>query len=346
MKKQLQVLLATVLLTSAAATSLARDILVLGGNAPGSLFYAQAQGLAAVITKHGNVKVDVFPQGATFWYPMLGTREVDFGVVSPIDAYLAYRGIAPYDRGTGGAGFAMRTIMLGLSNHLSFVVAKDAHVDTVDDLKGKNVVIDYGAFVAATLSAKAALAAAGMSEDDIRVVRVGGYPQGVRAVIEGRAVGAVGSLGSSIIRELDSARGARFLSIPTTPQAMARVKALAPGFKLVQMSPGPPGIDAETTMLEYKVTLISRADLESASVRTILATLHDHYRELGSIHPTLKRWTPDRFVSSAAVIPYHPAAIDYYREVGLWTAEMDDHQQMLLEQDQARLKPSVQRAPD
>jgi TRAP transporter TAXI family solute receptor len=323
------------------APASARDILVLGGNPPGSLFYAQAQGLAAVITKHSDVKVDVFPQGATFWYPMLGTREVDFGIVSPIDAYLAYRGMPPYEKSTDGAGFGMRTIMLGLSNNLSIIVAKDANIDTFEDLRGRHVVTNYGAFVAASMTAVAALAAAGMSEDDVRVVMVGGYPQGVRAVIEGRAVGAVGSLGSAVIRELDSARGAKYLSIPSTPEAVARVKTLAPGFDLVRMSPGPPGIEGETTMLEYTVTLISRVDLEPASVQTILRALHENYQELGTIHPTLRRWTPDRFVSRAAVIPYHPAAIDYYRDVGLWSTEMDARQQMLLMQEQARIAESV-----
>lgn len=332
MKKLFRLLLAAALLTGVGTPALAKEILVLGGNPPGSLFYTQAQAFASVITKYTGLKVDVLPQGATTWYPMLGTGEVDLGVVSPVDAYLAYKGIAPYDASTGGKGFEMRTIMLGSHNNLSIVAAKDAGIETMADLKGHNVVLDYGAFVASALTGYSAMAAAGVSPDDVTIVKVGSYPQGVQAVIEGRADAAVGSLGSGVIRELDSARGARFLSLPNTPEALKRVREVAQGFSLGEVAKGPPGLEQNTVMLQYPVTIIGRADLEPEAVKAVIKALYEHYEELGPVHPSLKRWTPDRFVSTEAVIPYHPAAIEYYREVGLWTAEMDAHQEALLKQ--------------
>ncbi|MDP2621852.1 MAG: TAXI family TRAP transporter solute-binding subunit [Hyphomicrobiales bacterium] len=332
MKELLRLLLTAAFLTGAGAPVLAQNILVLGGNPPGSLFYTQAQALAAVITKHTDLKVDVLPQGATTWYPMLGTGEVDLGVVSPVDAYLAYKGISPYDASTGGKGFEMRTVMLGSLNNLGIVAAKDAGIEQMADLKGHNVVVDYGAFVASSLSGYSALAAGEVSPDDVTIVKVGSYPQGVQAVIEGRADAAVGSLGSGVIRELDSARGAKFLSLPNTPEALKRVREVAQGFSLGEVAKGPPGLVENTVMLQYPVTIIGRADLEPEALKAAIKALYEHYEELGPVHPSLKSWTPDRFASTAAVIPYHPAAIEYYREVGLWTPEMDAHQEILLKQ--------------
>ncbi len=44
----------------------------------------------------------------------------------------------------------------------------------------------------------------------------------------------------------------------------------------------------------------------------------------------LKEWTPDRFVSKEALIPYHPGAIRFYKEKGVWTDEMAKLQEALL----------------
>ncbi|UCE33232.1 MAG: hypothetical protein JSV40_08315, partial [Deltaproteobacteria bacterium] len=59
------------------AESLPKKI-VFGANPPGSLYYVMAAGLSKVISAHTPMKVEVFPQGATVWYPMLESREVDF----------------------------------------------------------------------------------------------------------------------------------------------------------------------------------------------------------------------------------------------------------------------------
>ena len=66
--------------------------IVFGANTPGSLFYVMAAGLAKVISAHSPMKVEIFPQGGTVWYPMLEAGEVDFGINVPGDILTAYRG--------------------------------------------------------------------------------------------------------------------------------------------------------------------------------------------------------------------------------------------------------------
>jgi hypothetical protein len=305
------------------------ETVVMGGNPPGSLFYSMSNAIGATVTKHSDLKVDVLPQGGSVFYPMMATQEVDFGLVNPIDALAAMRGEPPYDKASGGKGFPLRTLMLGSPIRLSLVASKDSGVKSVPDLKGKRVVTNYGAFASAGLTAAAVLASHGMSEADVEVVTVSSYPEGVRAVMEGRAVAAVGSIGSGIIQELDASRGAYFLDAKVTPDAIERAQAFGKPWAPIRVKAGVPGIERDIDALSYAITIVVRADLDDAVVRKFIATTWDHHAELKEIFKPLVTWTPNRFASTQSVMPYHPAAVAFYKEKGAWPEAMEKHQAML-----------------
>lgn len=314
----------------ALATAATADILVLGGNPPGSVFYTQAQALAATVTKHTEHRVDVLPQPGTVFFPMFGSQEVDLGIASPVEAKLAYDAEAPFTGANRGNGYDMRTVMLGSINLLSLVTRSSDNIESIADLRGRRVVADYGAFAGATKTSLAALANAGLTEDDIRIVRVSSYPEGVRAVMEGRADAAVGSVGSGILQELDAATGARLLPIDPSPDAMARSQAVGPAFVPHQSEAGPVGINEPTYVLSYATTLYARPDMDEQNLRDVLNALWDHADDLPEITRTLSTWTPEGYAHVDAVIPFHDVAIEFYKEKGVWTDELEARQAELL----------------
>merc|ERR1711916_85626 len=139
------------------------------------------------------------------------------------------------------------------------------------------------------------LANAGLTDDDIEVVSVSSYPEGVTAVIEGRADAAVGSIGSGILQQLNAAEGARILSIDPSPEAMARSQEIGSAFVPIEVPAGIVGVDSDIYALSYATTLYGRSDLADDKVIAILETLWEHSEELKAIHPSLATWTPDRF---------------------------------------------------
>lgn len=312
-----------------AAKSLPKTI-VHGANPPGSLFYVLGAGIAKVVAAHTPMKVEVFPQGGTVWYPMLGTGEVHFGINVPGDILTAYKGEAIYKKPTGGKGFFLRTLMLGAPLQVGLVVPGDSDIKSPQDIKGKRMPVDYGTFYSTTLTTRALLANYGLTTKDVKGFPVTSYPAAVRSVIENRADITVGSVGSGIIGELKVARGARFLNLDTSPEAIARMKKVHPGYYPIPVKPGRPGVTKKITVMGKDINLVASGKLSDEVAYLITKALWENYKELAPIHPRLKLWTPDRFASTRSVIPYHPGAIKLYKEKGVWTKELEAHQKKLL----------------
>ena len=311
------------------AKSLPKRI-VLGGNPPGSLFYVMAAGISKVISAHTPMKVEVFPQGGTIWYPMLDSREVDFGINVPGDILTAYKGEAIYKKPTKGKGFDLRTLMLGSPLMVGLLVPEKTDIKGIKDIKGKRIPVDYGAFYSATLTVRALLANAGLTYDDVKGLTVTTYVAGVRTLIEGRSALAMGSVGSGITKELKTAKGARYLDVDTSPEAVARMQKVHPGYYPIKAKPGLAGLAKETMVMGKDITLVSGKHLSSDVAYHITKALWENYKELAPVHPRLRAWTPNRFASTRAVVPYHAGSIKFYKEQGVWIKELEEHQKKLM----------------
>jgi TRAP transporter TAXI family solute receptor len=315
--------------TSVSAAPLPKTI-VHGANPPGTLLYVMGAGFAKVITSHTPMKVEIFPQGGTVWYPMLQSGEVHFGIQGTDDILTAYLGEATYEKPTKGKGFPLRTLMLGSPVEIALVVPGDSNIKSPQDIKGKRMPVNYGTLYSATLSARALLANYGLTPKDVKELNVTGVASGVRAVIEGRADVALGAVGAGFIEELKAARGARHLPLDTSPEAIARMRKVHPGYFPIKVKPGKAGVTEEMTVLGKALALVSAESLSEDIAYHITKALWENPEELGSIHPKLKSWTSDRFASTYAVVPYHTGSIKLYKEKGVWTKELEEHQNNLL----------------
>jgi len=261
---------------------------------------------------------------------MFETGEVQYGINVPGDAWAAYMGTEIYEEPTKGKGFPIRTIMLGAPIQIVFFVPEDSDIKTILDVKGKRVVTDYGAFFSSTLSAQTLLANGGLTFDDVKGVPVPGVADGIKAIIEGRADCALMAVGGAVVEELKAAKGARGIPIDPSPEAVKKMQEVFAGYFAIKIKPGPAGITEEIWGLGKDITLYCYEELREDVVYEIVKALWENYEELAPIHPKLKLWTPDKFASTRAITPYHPGAIKWYKEKGVWTAELEELQKKLL----------------
>jgi len=74
--------------------------------------------------------------------------------------------------------------------------------------------------------------------------------------------------------------------------------------------------------------MFCRADLPDDLVYAVMKAVFDHLNELYPYHKDVKEWTDNPL--RPAVVPYHPGVIQYWKEKGRWTVEMDKLQRQLL----------------
>jgi len=307
----------------------------LGSNPAGSVYYALASGLANVVSGTAPFQMTVQPYtGSSTYLPLIDTGELEFGMVNAVDMALAYQGPErlkiggrnpyPFTPGT-------RLIMRGTPLQSSLVVRKDSPIKNIHDVKGKRVTGEYPAQLAVWYNIYGSLANAGMNWNDVKVVPVPAVNEGVDALIAGRADVTTHAIGSAKIKEADASVGIRYLSLDCSPQAEERMKKAVPGYYLATFKAGSStGILEDICGFAYDIYMIGHKGLSDAVVQGTLRAIWDNIAKLPPLHPNFKDWTRERAASAEVTMPYHPAAVQFYKEKGVWNAKMDEAQKKLL----------------
>lgn len=302
-----------------AATGAAGQTLTLASDAPGSTYNAVASGMAKVITEGSSVRVIVRPFGGPDNYlDQLNTGEVNLATLSSSTAHISYIG----DNRAKKEYKNLRLLRAGQGGlFVSFIVLKDSDIKMVADLKGRRVTSDFGGHAIIGRSMTGALATAGLTWKDVRAVPVTGANDGPHALDTGRVDASWASLGQPVAREIHAKKGIRYLGYDKTPAALETLrKHIFPGVKLetVKKSPGI-GVENDIFLITYDAYLIAHKDVDGNAVRAALEALWKGTDELVKIHRGLSGFTREAAVSDLPVIPYHPAAVAFYKEKGLWT---------------------------
>jgi len=321
-------------LDPAQAQKLPRSV-TLATNPAGTVFYALAGGLSKVVSGATPIEVLVQPYtGTSTFLPLANTGEVDFGVVNAVDMALSYQG--PERLKVGGRNpFPhtpnVRLVMRGSPLLVGLLVRKDSPIKTIHDIKGKRLTGEYPAHLAVWYNMFGFLASAGLTWDDVKVVPVPAVNDGVDALVQGRADVSMHALNSAKVREADAAVGVRHLSLDCSPEGEKRLRRAVPGYYPRHLKSGEAAAILEDSCVNaYDIYLLSHKASPDPVVTTVLKGIWDNVEKLPPLHPGFKEWTRERSVDPDVTIPYHQAAIQFYKEQKLWSAKMDEAQKKLL----------------
>jgi TRAP-type uncharacterized transport system substrate-binding protein len=307
------VIIMVLALVATAEAQLPKQV-TLATNPPGTTYYSVASGLAKVVSAYGLQMVVQPYTGTSTMIPLLNTGEVDFGLVNAVDMGLAYRGPSFKIGGRNPFPHApnLRLVMRGSPLVVGLLVRKDSPIKTVYDVKGKRMTGEYPAHLAVWYNMFGHLASAGLTWNDVKVV-------------------PVPALNSAKTKEADANVGIRFISADCSPEGEKRLRTAVPGYYPRWVKAGAAtGVVDDICLIAYDSYFAASKSLPDQVVDAALKALWDHESELAPVHPMLKEWTRDRAVGADVTIAYHPAAVRFYKERGVWTPEMDQIQRKLL----------------
>jgi TRAP transporter TAXI family solute receptor len=218
----------------------------------------------------------------------------------------------------------LRAIANLMPFHIGFVVRKDAPYKTIADLKGQRLPSGWTAFRQSIALQEALLGTAGLTMRDFKPVPT---PEIIREMGDfkaGRMDAAQIAVGAPVVRETDAAVGGlRFLPIPNNAKTLAAVKAVRPDFYLNEVKPGPANVGVEQPMylLAFDDTLSSNASLPDEAAYKLAKAVHENKKALAEGHPTFFGFDPKLQGKQFSILRYHPGAIKYYKEIGIWPAK-------------------------
>jgi TRAP transporter TAXI family solute receptor len=285
----------------------------------GGVYYPYGGGLAKVISDSvPRVEVTAEVTAASvdnLKLIQLGKVDIAFALADTLDDAIHGRG--PFEK-TGEV--EARTLAVLYPNYTHLVTIEGNGIERMADLKGK--VVSTGAPGSGTeVIALRMLRAAGIDPDsDIRR----------QALTVNASVDAVkddkidaffwsGGLPTASVLDLASTSGITARLIPNDEVIPALQSAYGPSLyqRLVIPKGAYPGQDLEVAVVGVENALVVDAAMDEELAYDLTKTLFDKRSELASIHPEARHLAPARAVLGSPA-PFHPGAIRYYQELGVW----------------------------
>lgn len=245
--------------------------------------------------------------------------------------FYAFEGTGPYASTEWGPQPLRAMNLAGAQNCLVYAVGADSGIESMADFKGKRIPWPVAS---ATLQANAVamLAFGGLTLDDVTLVEVPSYAAGMDGIINDTVDGMTTiSTGGLIEKAVASARGVKYVPFPhDDDEAWARMQAKSPHFakRVATLAAG--GLDEplECIGVPYPNLVTYSADPDDELVYNFTKALDDLAPVYSKIDAGTAGYAAEKQMFGWNV-PYHPAAVKYYKEAGVWTDELEAHTAIL-----------------
>lgn len=307
----------------AAPPALAQGGMVFATQEAGTMFFTVGSGMAKVLAEKTGRRVAVQPYtGSSVYLPLIDNGEATLALSSGLDADGAYRG---QDR---AALKNLRMVARVLPLRVGLMVRAESGIKSVADLKGKRVTVDLRGQRAMGQVIRAMLAAGGLKEGDVRPITVANVGEGAKGLTEGNLDAAFTAVGIPIVKQAHStiSGGVSYVDLGPAEAATRTMAGMVPGVYAARVEPNAalPEVKAPLTTAAFDVFLLTSAKTADADVAAVLKALWDNWAELQKDYPPLRASDAKLFGAPTNTVPYHPAAIAFFKAQGLWTPANDE----------------------
>lgn len=266
---------------------------------------------------------------------LMEAGEVDFGVINPFDAYYAIRamevpGVIKYEK-----NYKPWAMWTGHTQVYHIFVDAESDIYSVADLKGKRF-----AFVKAKPSPISEMALVTM----FKVYGIDAYNDvvdaatiSVRSQCDALKEGAIdatyypGRHRTAVFIDLSETHDCRLLNIEQDKLDMILDEnpflfdyTIPAGTYRLQ--------DEEVHGMGAGTIMACRGSLPDDFIYEVCAAVLDHPEELQAMQPALAGEYIKESIGINTVLPFHPGAVKYFKDRGVWTKELEEQQESLIKE--------------
>lgn len=293
--------------------------LSVGTAPPGGTFFVVGGVIASVVDDHRQAEgwrvSSEATKGTQENIRRLTAGELDFALANAAISYFAFRG-----EGAFSEKQEIRAVMTLAPLVALFVAPSSSRIDRIADLRGKRVVVGpagagFEHFLEPILSAH------GISYWDFTPLH-NTQAGAVDMLADGSAAAAFlgGAIPTASITQASASQDIVFVRFDGEAK-----KGLFEQYPFFGPATIPSGTyrDQDTPFEGMNVgsmQFIVRADLDDETVYAFAKTLYEHRAEVVEKHPAGRAINPKNIVNDTGT-PFHPGAVRYYREIGIWPSE-------------------------
>ena len=303
-----------------------QEAIRLGSSSIGSTFYVISVGLAEMLGKHAGINATVEPLGGSDANMFaLGANKIDIAVVNAGSAFNRYHGNSIFDK-----PLDVGLIAQGQESHRYILVRRDAGIAKPEDLVGQTVIGRRPSLPELEKITNTLIAEYGLPADKIHVVSTvtsGQTDNELRAGTVGAAL-LPGGRRMPLMVQLFNDGLVDFLYLPEV--RLRSILAKMPDYFYIRKLPAGTfeGQEQDLFTPTMKVYLVAGPQVSEGTAYKIAKTLVENNPELASYHADGEAWTLENTLQEPK-IPFHPGAIRYFKEAGVWTDELAELQAKL-----------------
>jgi len=299
------------------------------GSGTGAVYYAIAGGIGAISEKYlGVAGIPSKTSGAEETARLLHKGDMQLGFITPDVGYDCVRGIGNFKK-TGA--LKVRAVLQDFPLGYNITTLEGKGINSPADFKGRAGYLSSRGSPIMRIFAKDMLAAYGLKEGDLKAsLMFDTHDEAQEALLVGKVDFFLNCAPhpSAKWTELAATHPMKIINIDEE-HMNKMIKNIPYMFPLKVPGGTYKTMPKDVTVMAFSSIVCGNADLPDSFVYELTKAVWSNFEEFKKYHAGAKYFSTEA-VKRVSYIPYHPGAIKYYKEIGVWTKELDERQNKLL----------------
>lgn len=306
--------------TDATSDSGAKSVLPMGSSAEGGLYHTNAVALSQTINEFvDEIDTRAEPTGGSVHnIRLMQSGEAELGIVSADTMYDALNGEGDFE---GQAHEDMSIIVSGHTSYTQITAPENSSIESIADLEGKRVAWRLQGSSTVENMGRAVFAEYGLDPDEDFTSEIASpYEDAAQRMRDGRTDSVITFPGIPAPWMIEYLTGDPMKLISIDEDKLDNILEKYP-FYLKDVIPAGTydGIDYDVTTVGFKAMLVANNDVSEDVVYEITKALLENKDYALSVADSIEPYVDEDNVTSVqGVGEYHPGAIKYYKEIGIW----------------------------